>query len=67
MLQDVTEVEGMARMGKIRGAGLTVAEDGPVEVDGQWILPFSMMMIWSRGSCSCHWRGGAVPVPRDIS
>ena len=38
MLQDVTEVEGMARMGKIRGAGLTVAENGPVEVGGQVTL-----------------------------
>ena len=67
MLQDVTEVEGMARMGKIMGAGLTVAENGPVKVGGQWFLLFPATMIWSRGMCSCHWRGGAVPVPRDIS
>jgi hypothetical protein len=40
----------VVRIGKIRGAGLTVAENGPVEVGGQWFLLFSMTMIWSRGS-----------------
>ena len=34
MLQDVSWVEGVARMRKIGGGGLTVAENGAVEVGG---------------------------------